>query len=314
MREFALINSQGTRWNLTTKEFFANNPSGLGISMDNEYVNDGASFKLIKSEVKVDQITLDLIIRKDPYTRFKQFCDFLDHSPLVLEYSTDKDTSARITYRRDVGIKDIPKGELDKWGCLNVALQLDKVTPWYIWIKNELRNSKYDEWTKIYYNMSNAESSTPFYCYPFGYSTFGYWDNITGNVKNDSILLGLYDTTPMRVTVIADKTTGTITKPGWEIRNMNEERLYFMEFNIDLKPGETLIVNSDWFNTEMYTIDSAGKKTDIKNKLSLESDSYIQLPKGNITFMPNSEHLKDIFNEWYGINFLLEYKLERAVV
>ena len=312
-RKFSIVNGDGVIWDLMDPNFFAKDPEGLGININHTYVTEGNSYKKIKSEIQNGDISLTLMIGgMDPYLSYLEFCHFLNKHPLQLRYEISGPFDERnYIYLRDIEIGELPKEEINKWGILEPTIKLDKTSPWYVWVKNEVLDLSFSSQTKIF-NIGEERSYIP----SFAWSYYGRDLKKTGNINNESILLNIYEDTPFRLTIKPTSDNGgAVVNPEWKIvDNKTNDVLYYQKFNVTVPVGSTMIVSSEWFDLKMVIIDSGGVETDVSNTLTLSSNTYTRLPVGDIKFVPTGNKLENLFKRYYGKGLILEYKLERVVV
>ena len=91
-RIFKLTNARGESWDLMDlKNVALFDPQGLGMDLDNEYIQIGNSFLLTKSRQSQREIKANLIFSgTDAYAKYFKFVRFAMMAPLTLEYTADK--------------------------------------------------------------------------------------------------------------------------------------------------------------------------------------------------------------------------------
>lgn len=84
MRKFKLINSLGAEWDLTAKQSWFQNPSGLGLSRSISSIPAGYDWIETEKRLEQQKVSGDIVFRGYAvYSEFIRFCSF---SPLTLCY------------------------------------------------------------------------------------------------------------------------------------------------------------------------------------------------------------------------------------
>lgn len=130
MRQFYLINKDGTKYNLindSTKAFLWQ-PSGLGFSYDKEYMESEGFFFEMGSAVSQVAKTGILVFYTDPYTQYKAFMDYISSSTGLRLAYCPKNT----WYYVDIDIELVEKSELELDGTLQCTISMLPKTPIYL--------------------------------------------------------------------------------------------------------------------------------------------------------------------------------------
>lgn len=84
MRQFKLLNAKGEQWDLTTKDSWFQNPSGLGLEQSISSIKAG--YDWVETDHKIEQQTISGEIVFSGYRRYAEFIRFCYHAPLTLCY------------------------------------------------------------------------------------------------------------------------------------------------------------------------------------------------------------------------------------
>lgn len=131
MRQFALINQDGQRYNLINNNStaFLWQPSGLGFSYNNDYMESEGFFFEMNSEVsQVAKTGVLVFYGSDPYTQYKKFMDFISQSTSLRLAYAPKTT----WYYVDIDIEFVEKSEIAEDGTLQCSISMLPKTPIYL--------------------------------------------------------------------------------------------------------------------------------------------------------------------------------------
>lgn len=139
MRTFRLVNGAGESCNITDRQLFFHDPSGLGFNRQLKYRQVGDRFVRVSSKVSQQDITGKVaLLGDDPYLSYFNFVQFLNKEPLTLLYTPNDQASASspsgTTYRRNVNVKKVDKTEMEHQGYLDCSISLTPLTPWYKYV------------------------------------------------------------------------------------------------------------------------------------------------------------------------------------
>ncbi len=180
MRLFLLRNALGATWDLTDNESFFSDPKGLGGERKSNYIQIRNSFEKTESNLKQKTISGEIIFKG--YKEHFRFCAFIQHKPLVLEY-----TAADETFMMQVDVEKLSKTELEAEG-LRCNVSFKGITTWYRVMRLE--------------NLQSAEGKVYAYTYPYTYT----------NTSAGAVEFNVDSTepSPVRMTVM-----GPCINPSW---------------------------------------------------------------------------------------------------
>ena len=186
MRQFALINSIGQRWDLNQENSFLSSPKGLGGERKITYTQIGNSFVELENLLKQKSITGKIVF--DDYGMFEEFSLFAQHSPLILVYKTQRE------YRIQVEMTKLTKTEMENIGLVG-DIMLQGLTAWY-------RQENVE-------NGNTAEGKK----FPYAYD-YLYTENGMGilEVESDSI-----EESPIKLII-----AGPCVNPSWSLYRNGE--------------------------------------------------------------------------------------------
>jgi len=125
-----MVNSIGERIDLNDKEgLLFTNPSGLGLTYDVSQADlEGGFYKRTKVEYPSQTIVGDLIILGDSYSKYREFVNWINKGR---DLSFIYKPYGNVEYQVDVEIESLEKTELNQYGALLCALNMNTKTPWY---------------------------------------------------------------------------------------------------------------------------------------------------------------------------------------
>ena len=136
MRYFKLENSASPtpeELDITTTEVLFHDISGLGFDEQTDFASVGSVWKLNSVSYSQKAVSGKICFTDykgtTPYTKYSQFKTFIDKTPLTLIYYPEGLDG--IPYRKKVRVTKLEKGELDKYGVLDVGIDFMPYTPWY---------------------------------------------------------------------------------------------------------------------------------------------------------------------------------------
>lgn len=180
MRQFILINAQGSRWSLNDTASFFYDINGLGQEHKTSYEQIGNLF--VKTEDALKQKSITGKIKFTDYASFERFSLFIQHKPLKMEYIPESSS-----YFIDISIDKLNKKELETLGlvCEIVIKGLGTFYRPVICENTDIREGKK-------------------YLYPYPYR---YRDNVVYAIQINS---NSTQESPVRITVI-----GPCKNPKW---------------------------------------------------------------------------------------------------
>jgi len=203
-RKFRLLNSKGTYFELTEKNFkvFANNPRGLGFSKTASVLRLGDENFLTYIMYNLDTIETEILFYDDniadKYQKYVDFIHFLSFKPIYLLYQRPNSFD---WYRRRIEAMSLSKSEVSfDDSMLHCPLVMQPLT---FWEDNEVN--------VIETNNTDVDGGK---IYPITYP-FTYGKNSLTNIHLYSN--GLIDT-PLKLTI-----NGRVTDPQYIIYNEQNE-------------------------------------------------------------------------------------------
>lgn len=254
-REFKLINSLGQEFDLLRKDAIFISPSGLGVVTALATARAGSFY--VATDSYTERATITGQIAFKGYKPYKEYIDFIKHTPLVLMYKP-----IETWYKRDVVNTVISKGEIENYG-LRLYSDVDFVCSagWYI--DKHATASIYDV----------ATESPKVYPYSYDYT---YHGTATGTAKIDIS----NDGTPLKVTFY-----GRATNPEVVVYNAGK-RVGASRFNCTISENEALVVDSNPLTIHASIVDKA--TGEVKRNAyqfgDLSTERFLYLPKGTNTF------------------------------
>lgn len=217
VRHFSLINGAGVTWDITSKETFATNPSGLGFGTDSSYIRVGNDSVITYEQFSMGNKTFDIMFMGDTlaeiYQRYNDFISFILKKDIYLVYKTP---SSENSYRMKVYVTSLGKGEVSADNsALTCPIVLMPLSFWEDNIENEVSSTTLG--TKTINSI--GQLPTPLTI------------EVTGSVKNLSYNL----TDGNNVLIGAGKLTGTYSSVE-VVAEESEER-------ITLKQSSTTVAN-----------------------------------------------------------------------
>ncbi|MCM0582797.1 phage baseplate protein [Weissella diestrammenae] len=278
IRQFNLINSLGERKQLNDLNSFAYNPTGLGLSMSNEYYGANANFVGIGIGADQTSIKFNVLFGANggnAYQDYSNFIKYLDLTPLQIEYQTDAGV-----FLKDVNFKELTKSEINEWNVIDEEITFESLTPWYREMSgNSVIYSDQDGDGKIYINNS-SENNTGFYAYDYVYEEpAASTDNKYFHIKNESVYLGASTGSPLTVII-----HGPVTNPAWEL-HVNSELLFSDRYFIDIPAGDTLVVSSVPQNERVELIGIDGTVSNVYSAQDYTKSNFVNIPKGESTLI-----------------------------
>lgn len=252
MRKLYLVNEVGRTYFLDHRSSaLISSIDGLGFDMDVEHLKYDSRYVVSKSEVKMGEITLELVFLKG-YAGYREWLDFLKSSvDLRLFYASDV---ARFAY---VYVESVSKGQLES-GAVKSKVKLERLSLWLV-----------KESFKIVVDEASDGKSYP-YPYPYVYAA-SYNGEITvvnssaipapvrikiaGNVQNPRVSIVKDGKTVSSLRLILSRTDAPIIEVSSEktdqfmrltANGVTEDVYALQDFSEDnflfLPPGESRIV------------------------------------------------------------------------
>lgn len=265
IREFSLKNAIGNTWNLNDLASFFTEPDGLGFEYDVDYQQIGNIFIKLQDDMKQKEPSGQ--IKFSTYEKYREFCLFIQHKPLVMEYTTPSGN-----FFMDVSIDKLEKSELETGG-LFCDIKLLGLSTFYKIVRAE-----------------NDGSMVAGKIYPYSYN-YRYSDYSQGAVEFDcdSVL-----ESAVKLTIL-----GPCTNPSWT-NYLNGVVASVGKVNCTIKDGNRLIVDNTKIPFEIAEYDSTG--TFVQNlyqNSDFSTDRFVTLGFGSnkISFAHEGENAISLIAE-----------------
>lgn len=250
MRQFKLKNALGMSYDLNDKNHFLYSMSGLGQKYDTDYENIGNLY--VKTEDILDQKNIRGKIRFAGYKEYQEFVLFIQHKPLVLEYT------AYGTYYMDVSIDQIDKSEMGSIG-MTESVRINGLTSWYKIMRAE--------------NNNDAGGGKVYpYTYPYSYKDFASGEI---RIQSDSAILS-----PCRIILM-----GPCKNPSWS-HYLNGSRKTTGKLGSGDKPciideGKRVIIDNTGPVYSIMEYDTNGNMTrDLYSMSDFDTKRFVSLGYG----------------------------------
>lgn len=297
IRRFTLINGNNDRYLLNdVNNHFGYDPEGLGVSFSNNYLTGNGNFIIDSTTANQNEFSINILFQPNskgsPYLRFQEFIHFLNILPIKIEYSTDVGV-----WTRDIVLNEIPKTEINEWNTIDEVVTFECLTPWYRWEEGQKSNYKFNQPDdgKIYTYEINGE-----FCYtyaPVNLEASSYANDNIGyvyeedttlstaetffNLRNDSVLLGAYNSTPLEV-IVYGGSNGLTSPVGWELYQ-GVELIQSDNFFVEIPPYSKLVVSSDPSNQIANIVYDTGQVVNVYQHQDLTKTNYVTVPVGDYT-------------------------------
>lgn len=144
-RRFTLMNGSGEELDLLTKDLFFHDPKGLGYERDDDYRRIGNRWVIVSQHFSQTPITGTIAflvnenatlsegqsILETPYIEYFRFIKFTQDYPLTLLYKPEATNPVVPANRRLVRLSKVEKTEINKYGYLDINIELLPLTPWF---------------------------------------------------------------------------------------------------------------------------------------------------------------------------------------
>lgn len=262
-RGFKLVNNIGEEIDLNSTEFFAYNPSGLGVNFENSYYGVNANFSIDSTAINQSQLEIELLFNgTSPYQQYNKFIKFLNYQPLTLYYSVP----GVATYHRQCIFSELTKTELTELQVLQESITLDFITPWFQWV----------EYTKSHKVEITKDAKT--YDYVYGYNYHYDASEITDYIalNNDSIYLSSSFSSPLEIEITAKE---KIENPHWNIL-VDGQIVQTDRYFVDLEEGEKILVSSVPQNQKAVKILTNDEEVNIYQNQDMTKTNFVTAPIG----------------------------------
>lgn len=267
IRKFRLFNNRNDLIDFyENHNLFAINPVGLGVSLSHSYAGLNANF--IHTGTSLDQgvFEIELLIGaggNEAYQEFKNFGDFLEYSPYLLEYTTDAGT-----FYRECILKGLSKTEKTNEIILKETLSLECTTPFYTIQRGVITPQE------------DLEGDGKIYDYSFDYI---YDEDVAIDnfyrLENNSIYLGTSIGSPIEIEV-----DGFCVNPHWDLYK-DGKLIQSDGFNLTVPSGYKLIVSSFPQSQRAVLIAPNGEESNVYQQQDLTKTNFIVVPSGRTSLV-----------------------------
>ena len=298
MRRFKLVNSAGEELDITTKEVFFHEPSGLGFEEDNDFRQIGDFWLLNRTGRNQGTVSGNLIFtdygNDGPYDKYWTFAKFAGKTPLTLFYNpyrsiiNEDDEEDKDSYRRTVRVSRLEKTELENTGALNCPVEFSCYTPWYKIITKDYRLEDPEEGAEDHgfiFGDSTADPIVPPLVFEptaaqelagVSPTIFRYEDPVGFTMDDIEFLTDC----PAKITIF-----GPLLNPSWVHRVINGDRAEVagsggFSSTVTLEEGDQLVIDGTAGNYAIYRLNANGTKTDLYSKRDFGQTCFINLKAG----------------------------------
>lgn len=260
MRQFKLINKNGAEFDLMREDAFFAYPEGLGIEMDNTYVQIGDTYDLILEKSKQKEVSGNIYFKS--YEAYSEFVKFISAKPLILCYKP-----------------------LDEWymmECTVTSLTKQEISVSTGYVHSSVTFTGHNKWyaPKVYSNMYTGKVNPKEYGYDFNYT---YVDSINGRfeITNDST-----EESPTILTIL-----GAAHSPFWELyKNGVKIRSGKFRNQVNIAEGNKLVINSTDGGRRIaeFTIQNELVK-DLYQDIDFDTNRYLMIPPGKYVLLVSDE-------------------------
>lgn len=255
MRTHSLINGVGQEFNLTDSKLIFHTTTGYGFERDDQVRRIGSRWIRVTKEPKPLPISgVITFYGENPYGQYKEFVQFSSIDPLVLCY-----TPEQTMYKKDVYISSLGKGEINKYGGLDVQIEFSPLTPWYREIT-------------VYTGDDNAVGRG--FTFPVRWPVI--WrstESMIAEVISDSFM-----DSPCRITI-----EGPIKDPKWRhYVNGNYEARGDIDYEI--AEGNNLVIDTISIPSQIFITDKKGNQiANVYQHANFGTERFIYLKNGKNT-------------------------------
>lgn len=274
VRKFNLYNARGEMVELLSDRFFALNPTGLGLSLENSYSQYQSYMIKTKSQVTQGNFQTNIVfsqIKSQTYQQFSDFVQFLAYQPYTLEYVTDSGD-----WKRDAYLKELPKSEASTAGLIDEQLTLEFINNWYNNKTAEYKSYDPDpnlgQYAKIY-----SYTYQPYYVYQ---ESSRPSNEKVMSLNNKSQYFGLQSGSPSIITVkgpCSVNPTWTVVQKGNVIATDG--------FVLTLTDNQKLVVSSYPEDQYARLYNPDGSYVDVSQLQDYTKTNFVQIPEGESTVL-----------------------------
>lgn len=267
VRQFKLINSLGTEWDLMRKDGFLYAPEGLGISKENEYMRIGSTYELVQRLSAQKQIAFTMIFKS--YAVYRSFADFCVWTPLKLAYNPGPEWSYI-----DGEITDLEKTEISpSTGRLECNSTFTATSLWYI--------------PRAARKTSDDVDSPKRYNYTYDYT---YADELNGYIR---VVNNASEDSPATISIM-----GPISNPAWYV-SVNNDIVASGAVTADIPAEDKLVINSKDGHLEVAEYVAATNEfvRNLYQATDFSRETFVMFPPGNSVLFISGSNQGSI-NAW----------------
>lgn len=260
IRKLYFKNAAGDRFDLNGKSgVYATALAGFGFSLSPSFANLGSGFYPAVNAANEPQSSLafSVVLTVDPYDTHQALMDWLNKAGTL---SIVYDPTGKQEYYRDVTVRFVEKGELNKAGWLELLCSFACTTPWYLPIPTIMRIS------------ASAQDAGKRYDYTYDEDLRYGPDSIASMsavIANSGHVPGA-----LRLTF-----RGAVTNPQLRlIGNVSGRTIGVCDLSVALANTDTLEFSSQYENSYVKKISAAGVETDLVDVLDLRLSPFFHIP------------------------------------
>lgn len=263
MRRFKLINARGQEWDMSVKESFFQNPSGLGVSRGIDSISAGLDWIVTDNQVEQQTVSGDILLKG--YQKYSDFVRFCSYTPLTLCYMP-----LNKWFYRSCLIEKLEKSEIN-FGQYWLVCPVDFLclTAWY------------DQITARKTQLDSSVGKVYSYTYPYTYS-----ETTAGTVLINNIAT---IASPSRLHII-----GPVTNPSWALLQGGKITVQG-KVNAVITAGNKLVVDSSPSALEIaeYTYDNVFVRN-LYPDSDFSTARFLYIPPGESTITFQHEGSSEI--------------------
>lgn len=250
VRHFSLVNSSGASYDLTNRDVFLYEPSGLGFQEETSYQRFGEKHKAIRSMLQQGVPSGKIFFSNpDAYEKYYRFALFCQEAPLTMIYRVRD-----IEYRRKVRVSKLTKTQLEDGQELRCEVEFTALGLFYRSIS-------------AYNAGGHGEGKTYPYTYNYRYSDGA---SQTVRISSDSHMYS-----PVILTIY-----GPARNPVWR-HYVNNKLVASGRATCEVRNGNRLIIDSSDIPYRIVEVDSGGAVVEDRYSFSdFETERFLFLQYG----------------------------------
>ena len=295
MRYFKLENSASPtpeELDITTTEILFHDISGLGFDEQTDFASVGSVWKLNSVSYSQKAVSGKICFTDykgtTPYTKYTFFKTFIDKPPLTLVYYPEGLDG--VPYRKKVRVTKLEKGEIDKYGVLDVGIDFMPYTPWYEIVQAKNGGEVVDGDTGWVWGDGGENP-------PLVFEPIAGTNAIPAKFRNEvrapvDIYSKVDNDSPVKITVY-----GPVTNPVWN-HYVNDTFIASGGFdsnsNLTLNEGERLIIDNTEGEYSLTVLSDVAPPRNVYSLRDFDQQCFFTLRKGKNTVIVSSENANSI--------------------